>query len=56
MPKRMFANEYIKLQNRGIFEIISELSKTFNVSEEAVTYRIKEIKNELNEENESLFN
>ena len=56
MPKRMFANEYIKLQNRGIFEIISELSKTFNVSEEAVTYRIKEIKNELNEVNESLFN
>ena len=56
MPKRMFANEYIKLQNRGIFEIISELSKTFNVSEEAVTYRIKEIKNELNEGNESLFN
>lgn len=56
MPKRMFANEYIKLQNRGIFEIISELSKTFNVSEEAVAYRIKEIKKELNEENESLFN
>ena len=56
MPKRMFANEYIKLQNRDIFEIISELSKIFNVSEEAVTYRIKEIKNELNEENESLFN
>lgn len=56
MPKRMFANEYIKLQNRDIFEIISELSKIFNVSEEAVTYRIKEIKNELNEGNESLFN
>lgn len=56
MPKRMFTNEYIKLQNRGIFEIISELSKTFNVSEEAVTYRLKEIKDKLNEKNENLFN
>ena len=51
----MFKNEYIKLQNKNVFEKILILSEIFNVSEEAAVYRIKEISNELNEENESLF-
>ena len=55
MPKKMFKNEYIKLQNKNVFEKILILSEIFNVSEEAAVYRIKEISNELNEENESLF-
>lgn len=55
MPKRMFTNEYLKFQSQSTFKIISELSKIFNVSEEAVAYRIKEIRNELNEENENFF-
>lgn len=55
MPKKMFKNEYIKLQNKNIFERVSILSKVFNVSEEATTYRIKEISSELNDENECLF-
>lgn len=55
MPKKMFKNEYIKLQNKNVMERVSTLSKIFNVSEEATAYRMKEISNELNEENESLF-
>lgn len=48
MPKRMFKNEYIKLQNKNILERVSTLSKIFNVSEEAAAYRMKEISNEMN--------
>lgn len=55
MPKKMFTNEYLKLQEKNILERISSLSRIFNVSEEATIYRIKEISNELNSENESLF-
>ncbi len=55
MPKRMFTNEYIKLQNKNGIERVATLSKIFNVSEEATAYRMKEIRNGLNEENESLF-
>lgn len=55
MPKKMFKNECIKLQNKNVMERVSILSKIFNVSEEATAYRMKEISNELNEENESLF-
>lgn len=55
MPKKMFTNEYLKLQDKNILERVSLLSRIFNVSEEATMYRIKEISNELNSENESLF-
>ena len=55
MPKKMFTNEYLKLQDKNILERVSSLSRIFNVSEEATIYRIKEISNELNLENESLF-
>lgn len=55
MPKKMFKNEYIKLQNKNFFEKVSILSEIFNVSEEATAYRMKEISNELNKVNESLF-
>lgn len=55
MPKKMFTNEYIKLQNKNVIERVATLSKVFNVSEEATAYRMKEISNELNEENENLF-
>lgn len=55
MPKKMFTKEYIKLKNKNVIEKVETLSKVFNVSEEATAYRMKEISNELNEENESLF-
>ena len=55
MPKKMFTKEYLKLQDKNILERVSSLSRIFNVSEEATIYRIKEISNELNSENESLF-
>lgn len=55
MPKKMFKNEYVKLQNKNVSEKVTTLSKIFNVSEEATAYRMKEISDELNEENESLF-
>lgn len=55
MPKKMFKNEYIKLQNKNFFEKVSILSEIFNVSEEATAYRMNEISNELNKVNESLF-
>lgn len=55
MPKKMFTKEYLKLQNKNDLEKIAELSKIFNVSEEAVAYRIDEISSKINSENESLF-
>ena len=55
MPKRTFTNEYLKIQDKNPFEKVEILSKIFNVSEEATTYRMKEIKNTLNEQNESFF-
>lgn len=55
MPKKMFTNEYIKLQNKNVIEKVETLSKVFNVSEEATAYRMKEISNKLNEDNESFF-
>ena len=56
MPKRTFTNEYLKIQDKNPFEKVEILSKIFNVSEEATTYRMKEIKNALNDQNESFFN
>lgn len=56
MPKRTFTNEYLKIQDKNPFEKVEILSKIFNVSEEATTYRMKEIKNALNEQNVSFFN
>ena len=55
MPKKMFTNEDIKLQNKNVIEKVETLSKVFNVSEEATAYRMKEISNKLNEDNESFF-
>ena len=51
----MFTNEYLKLQDKNILQKVSILSEIFNVSKEAATYRVKEISNESNSENESLF-
>lgn len=55
MPKKAFTDEYLKLDEKNIFEKIKVLSEIFNVSEEAATYRMKDIRSEFNEQNESLF-
>ena len=55
MPKKMFTSAYLKLQNKNILDKVSALSKIFNVSEEAATYRMKEISINMSSNNESLF-